>query len=270
MKVAFVLCLFALQSQSVVPVGASQSGLSDEQIRTVVAGFDRRVAHAFETQRGSPLVRAPKQPPLGPGRGNYVRAYSFSIVEFANRCFVLNEQLDQADAALIENAQYYLDNPATLADRDSFHWHAEMLLRFVEQYGAKGSKAPGRLSAGTEGKIMEVVWQYARQFSKVADADVETSHTWHIRESENHHLQIITTNWHFAKLAKDAAGYRDLRYNDGLTAAQHCAAWTDYLKAYCIERARKGLFIEAGADDYNCVGMKGIYNVFDFSGEPEL
>jgi hypothetical protein len=28
---------------------------------------------------------------------------------------------------LVENAQHYLDNPKDINDRDSFHWHAEMV-----------------------------------------------------------------------------------------------------------------------------------------------
>ena len=36
------------------------------------------------------------KPPLGPGRGNYVRGYSYSIVGFAARCLYLNEMLEEA------------------------------------------------------------------------------------------------------------------------------------------------------------------------------
>lgn len=50
--------------------------------------------------------RAEKKGPLGPGRGNYVRGYSYSMVGFAARCLYLNEMLDEANAALAENAQH--------------------------------------------------------------------------------------------------------------------------------------------------------------------
>jgi hypothetical protein len=87
----------------------------------VVAGFDKRVDAMFRAESGNPLVRAEKQPPLGPGRGNYVRAYSYSMMGFASRCLYLNEMLDEANAALAENARHYLDNPKDINDRDSFH-----------------------------------------------------------------------------------------------------------------------------------------------------
>ena len=76
-----------------------------------VSGFDQRVDTMFRAESGKPLVRANKKKPLGPGRGNYVRAYSYSMVGFAARCLYLHEMLDEANAGLAENAQHYLDNP---------------------------------------------------------------------------------------------------------------------------------------------------------------
>ena len=55
----------------------------------VVASFAARVDAMFRAESGNPLVRAKKQKPLGPGRGNYVRAYSYSIMAFAARCLYL-------------------------------------------------------------------------------------------------------------------------------------------------------------------------------------
>jgi hypothetical protein len=244
--------------------------MTDEELKRIRDGFDQRAREAFEAERGKPLVRAKKRPPLRPGRGNYVRHYSYSIVEFATRCFLLDEQIDEANAALLENAQHYLDSPKDIDDRDSFHWHSEMLCRLIELYGSKGSVAPGRLRPETEKHIMETLWRYASRHSRVADADVERSRTWHIYESENHHAQIFTTAWHFAKLAKESPEFRDRKYEDGFTAAEHHAAWTEYIKAYCTERAKKGLFVEVGSDGYNTVLLKGLYNVFDFAEDGEL
>lgn len=107
----------------------------------VVAGFEQRVDAMFRAESGKPLVRAKKQKPLDPGRGNYVRAYSYSMVGFAARCLYLNEMLEEANAALAENAQHYLDNPLDINDRDSFHWHAEIVMRLIEMYGTNGATA---------------------------------------------------------------------------------------------------------------------------------
>ncbi len=255
---------------AVVAAPLSVAGLTDEQIARIRDGFDARVKAAFEAQRGKPLVRAEKRPPLRAGAGNYVRHYSYSIVEFATRCFLLNEQIAEANAALIENAQHYLDNPNDLNDRDSFHWHSEMLCRLIDLFGAKGSRAAGRMTVETEARIMASLARFAARHSTLQGAEVAQSRTWHIHESENHHAQNITTFWHFSRLAKNSPNFCNMKYADGSTPAQQHAAWTAYLKAYCTERAKKGLFVEVGSENYNSVTLKGLHNVLDFTEDPEL
>ena len=248
----------------------SSAALTDEQIAKIRDGFEARVKTAFEAHRGKPLVRAEKRPPLRRGAGNYVRHYSYSIVEFATRCFLFNEQIAEANAALIENAQHYLDNPNDLNDRDSFHWHSEMLCRLVDFYGAKGSRAAGRMTVEAEARVMASLARFAARHATLKGAEVTQSRTWHIHESENHHAQNITTFWHFARLAKNSPAFSVMKYADGSTPAQQHAAWTAYLKAYCTERARRGLFIEVGSEGYNSVTLKGLHNVLDFAEDPEL
>lgn len=242
-------------------VESMETGKSPEEI---VTGFDERVDAMFRAESGQPLVRAKKQPPLDPGRGNYVRAYSYSMVGFAARCLYLGEMLDEANAALAENAQHYLDHPLDINDRDSFHWHAETVLRLIEMYGSRGTRHPGRITMETEDLALAPIWEYARKVSWLEKGDVESSKTWHIYLSENHHAMSFTVNWHFAKLARDHPDYRDRAFDDGATAAEHYRAWNDYFVAYCLERARKSPCIEMMCDGYNSTLIKGFYNFYDF------
>jgi len=235
---------------------------------TVVAGTTQRIDAVFRAESGKPLVRAEKMPPLGPGRGNYVRHYSYSMMAFAARCLYRGEMLGEANAALAENARHYLDEPKDINDRDSFHWHAETVMRLIEMYGTDGSKHAGRIPPETEELVLRPIFAYVRNYSTLEKADHKTSQTWHIYESENHHVMSFTVCWHFAKLAKDRPEYRDIQYN-GATAAQHYAAWNDYFVVYCRERARKGMFVEMMNGAYNSTLIKGIYNFYDF-GEPAV
>jgi len=241
----------------------------DANPQEVLSGFEKRVDAMFRAESERPLARAAKRQPLGPGRGNYVRHYSWSMVEFAARCLYLGEMLEEANAALVENARHYLDNPRDINDHDSFHWHADVVLRLVEIYGTGGRRAPGRVTPETEAVILEPVWIYARQYSKLSCAEHETSQTWHIYESENHHAMIFTLCWHFSGLARNRPEYRDRKYEDGATAAEHYRAWSEYFVVYCRERARKGMFIEMQNDMYNGFLIKGIYSFHDF-GEPPV
>jgi len=243
--------------------------MTDQALIKLREGFESRRNAIFEADRGEPLVRAPKQPPLGPGRSAYIRGYSYSIVEYVTRCFWLGEQIDAANDALIENALAYLDDPAIIHDRDSFHWHSDLLLRLIEMYGSNGSVERARMTREAETHCLDLCWEYCRPHSKLSEADADTSGTWDIYESENHHAQRFSTTWHYAKLAKDDADYRDRAYDDGGRPDDHYRAWTGYTIAYCLERARKGLFVEMHNEGYNSILFKGLYNCFDY-GDPRL
>jgi hypothetical protein len=243
---------------------ASTKDLADPD--EVVAGFDSRVDRMFKAESGKPLVRAEKKPPLAPGRGNFVRAYSYSMVAYAARCLYLNESLDQANAALVENAQHYLDHPKDVNDRDSFHWHASEVMRLLEMYGPNGTEAPGRLSQKTVDICLKPIFMYAEKLPP--RWKYKKSKTWHIYESENHHAMSFMTCWHFARIARNHPDYKDVKYG-GFTPAEHYEAWNKYFVAYCRERARKGMFIEMMSGKYNSTLIKGIYNFYDF-GEPEV
>ena len=173
-------------------------------------------------------------------------------------------------------ANYYLNEPRLIYDRDNFHWDSEMLLRLIEFYGHNGTKHPGLLWKKTEEKMMQALWLYCKQkpsysiYTSVPAADYKISNTWYIDQSKNHHSQSFTTLWHFAKLAKDDKSFRDSIYDDGRKAVNHYYDWNEYAKQYFTERAKKGMFIEMMAIGYNTVLLKGIFNMYDFAEDPKL
>lgn len=235
----------------------------------VISGFEKRRDEMFGAESGQPLVRADKQPPLSPGRGQFVRYYSWSLMAFASRCLYLNERVDEANAAIVENAQHYLDHPKDIHDRDSFHWHAESVMRLIEMYGRRGAHRPGRITEATERRALDAIWLYVKSCSTLHKADARRSRTWELYGSENHHAMDFVACWHFAKLAREFAEYQDQSYDDGHTAAEHHDAWNDYVVTYCLERARKGVCVEMMSDHYNWALIKGFYNFYDF-GNPRV
>ncbi|MFK7850552.1 MAG: hypothetical protein AB8D78_06195 [Akkermansiaceae bacterium] len=228
-----------------------------------LAGFEKRVDEMFRAQAGKPLHRAKKKPPLKKGRPPYIRAYSHSMMAFAARCLYLNEKIEEANAALVENAEAYLEDPESVSDRDSFHWHGEMVLRLLEFYGPKGSVSPGLITGETEKIILQPHWHYSRLCSKLERAEYKKSQTWHLYSTENHHTMDFTLHWHFAKYVKDHPDYKDRVYN-GAKAAEHYAAWNDYFLHYCLQRARYGICTEMRSDGYNATWAKGLVNFYDF------
>ena len=258
-----------MKSVGIILVVAGIFGQSTNAQNTPGSSFKQRVDEYFQSEAGKPLERAAKQPPLRKGSGNYTRAYSFSIVAFASRCFYLGEMLDEANAALVENARQYLDNPKDIIDRDSFHWHADIVMRLIDMYGPDGTAHPGRLKAGTVTICLEPISIYVKTSSKYNRPDHAETKTWAFHSTENHHAMDFTLQWHFSKLAKDRPEYKDLKLADGSTLAEYYRAWSNYIVTYCRERAKKGPCVEVMCVGYNSVLLKGFYNFRDF-GEPEV
>lgn len=231
--------------------------------------FKERAHSHFQAETGQPLNRAAKRPPLRKGSGNFTRAYSYSIVNFAARCFYLNEQIDEANAALVENAQHYLDHPLDIIDRDSFHWHADIVMRLISMYGKEGTARAGLLKPETEEICLKPIWIYVEKSSKYNQPDHAETKTWAFHSTENHHAMDLFVQWHFAKLARNRPEYGDFRVGNGMSLQRYYEEWNDYLVVYCRERAKKGVAIEIMCPGYNMVWLKGLYNAHDF-GEPRV
>jgi len=256
--------------KSNLPAGREWNSYDDSYLIKIRDSYDQRRAWAFEQLRSKPLVREAVIPPIFPDGSNFSRGYSYSLVDFAFKCFWLNEQIDAANDALLENANYYIGYPTAYKDKDSFYWAADELCRILDFFGSKGSIRAGLVTRETEDRIFLMMWQYSKMQSKVARAEYKISKTWYVEESENHHIQRFYAAWHFARFLKENSLYKDLRYDDGFTAAEHFAAWNDYIKQWIRERARKGLFIEMANDGYGLETLKGVYNFYDFADDPQL
>ena len=244
--------------------------MNDDKLADILNGFEHRRDQAMEMLRGTALQIAEKQPPLGPNRSLYTRAFSYSIIAFAFKSFWLNDQIKIANQALDEHNTYYLEHQKALKDRDSFYWPGDLICRLIEFFGENGSLARGRLAAETERNLKKLLWLFVKEDSRLDKADYKKSMTWHIWESENHHIQQFSFCWHISRLLCRDPAYRDRVYDDGHTPAQHCRAWTEYAIEWCRERARKGLFVEMANCGYGVHTLKGIYNFHDFTDNDQL
>ena len=223
---------------------------SDADLIKIKDGFEQRRALAFEQLRSKPLVRKEVRPPVFSDGSDFSREYSYSLIDFAFKCFWLNEQIDAANAALLENANYYIGYPAAYKDKDSFYWAADELCRILEFFGTKGTIRSGLVTRETEERIFLMMWQYSKMQSKMEKGEYRISKTWYVEESENHHIQRFYAAWHFARFLKDQPKFNGVKYEDGFTAAEHYNAWTAYIKQWILEGARKGLFVEMANNGY--------------------
>ena len=223
-----LLCLFASCSEN-QSSQKNQTQLPDSTLIAIRDGFDTRVAEMFDAQKEIPLS---KWKSFG---WNEAQRYSYPRIEYATVNFLYNQNIDSANIALVEYANYFINDPKKVLHRDNFHWHSEMALRLIEMFGQKGTQSPGLLKPETEDKILEAVWLYCKRQQKEdqkdvntkAEADTKESGTWYIYESENHHSQSFCTQWHFAKLTKDRPDFKNRKYDDGKNALEHYNEWTE-------------------------------------------
>ena len=234
-------------------------------------GASERFASAWETRRGEPYRESPVAPPVFNGHPRFSRTYSHTIITFALRVFH-NAEADKyalANAKIVENCRFYIENTDVRDDRDSFYWNIGELCRAVLHYGAKGDIAPGRLSPEAESVFREMAFDYCHDISKLDDADSDGVKTWRVYESENHHVQRASALWqlmHVLLKADPAYGARKLA--DGGTLRVHYAAWEDFFCTWMRERAKRSMFIEVQSRGYGIHTIKNIYPLYDFSDRP--
>jgi hypothetical protein len=241
----------------------------DGAIASMRATIKKQRHEFFAVHSGKPLVRGAIKKNWK-NRGDFTRHYGQSIVMFALRACMLNEQLEEANAALREMCQYHLDRPKTFFEIHSFPSSCRGLARLYYFFGPRGSMAANRLTGETCDVLERTMWEWLNNKSNLEEADVERSRTWWIEHSENHHANHFTTCWLFSGILRGAPAYRDKRFNDRRTPTDHYRIWTTYLKEYLRQRARKGMFIEIDSPSYATVVINTMYDCYDFSDDPVL
>ena len=252
-------------------LAASAAGADSTGRTRSCASADDRFAAAWESRRGQPLREMPVAPPVFNGHPRFARPYSLAIIHFALRVFHNAESnfYARANAKIVENCRFYIENTDVRDDRDSFYWNVGELCRAVLHYGAKGDIAPGRLSSDAEAAFREMAFGYCHDMSRLADAACDGTKTWRVYESENHHVQRASALWqlmHVLLKENPACGARVL--GDGGTLRAHYAAWEDFFCAWMRERAKRSMFIEVQSRGYGIHTIKNIYPLHDFSENP--
>ncbi len=245
--------------------------LSDVVLTNLKNSYATRRDAGLEALRSAALVVAPLDYTYQTSTGCPLsREFSYSLTNFAFKSLWLNANVDKANAALVQNADFYLANPTYLRDRDSFYWSADEWLRLLELFGRSGTKTAGLITPATETKLYDLMLLYLNTYKPYAYPEYVNSNTWDVDGSENHHAMQFCTFWHFSKLLMNHPDYAARLTNEGVTPAQIYAVTTPYIKRWIVERAKKGLFVEMANDDYNSETLKGFYNLYDFSPDAEL
>lgn len=271
MKRFIIHALIALALYPLAPVVAvdTASGLTDAAIQQVRSECEKRCDAFFQKQAGKPLVKAAIQTDWK-NRGDFTRHYNQSILLFSSRTLYLNEQVEEANKALREMCQYHLDRPQTLLEIHSFQDVPRELVGLCRLYGPAGSRMKGLISDETYQVILKTLWAWASVKSEVSDAEVQESQTWTTKSSENHHANWFSSCWASTMFLAGVPEYRDRKFADGHTAAEHYDAWTAYLREYYRQRGCKGMTVEIDSPSYASATLSAAYTVYDLAADPVL
>jgi hypothetical protein len=133
-----------------------KDGLADTALAQVRAECEKRCDAFFRKQSGKAFTPAPIKKDWN-HRGDFTRYYNQSILLFAARALYLNEQVNEANAALREMCQYHLDRPQTLLEIHSFQNVPSELVSLCLFYGPEGSRKKGLISAETYQVILKTL-----------------------------------------------------------------------------------------------------------------
>jgi len=235
---------------------------------------DQRIRECIALWEGTPLVKEPIWPTPWPeeGRPDLARDYSASILYFAMRVYLNGEEnfYDEACDALYENAHYYRTHLNVRNDRDSYYWALGEQVRLIWHYGRYGDRVPGLLRADAEMEMLAMMSEYSRDLYKKDTYDWQTTNTWRIHESENHHMQQVTTFWMQAVLLDKYPEFRNVEYADGGTGKDAIPGMEEYILHWIQERAVKSLFVEIASACYTSPMLKNVYAFYDLGSNALL
>jgi hypothetical protein len=188
-----------------------------------------------------------------------------------------NEKTDEANALLQTNANAYLENfktvegtvltPEKLAKHSPWtYFGLSDYVRILCLFRADSTHYPGRLSPQTEAAMKEALWYWAKNGSRVKDADLDNLMV--LMGTENHDLNLRPNYYLVASVLKDDSAYRDRLLDDGQTFEAHYAAYNQFFQKWATWRARYGLWVEIGSDKYQKYSYPALFNLAELSPDP--
>ena len=189
-----------------------------------------------------------------------------------------NEKAELANQRLFERAQAYIDAHQAEAANNSFvpekkedlspwaYFAITDYVRILGLFHADSPHFPGRLQPETEAAMKEALWWLVKSKSRVIDASLDNLLVLH--GTENHDLTLRPNYYLVAGLFKDDPAFKDRRYDDGHTAAEHYAAYNRFFQEWPVQRIKSGLWFEVGSDTYQKYSWPALFNLHDLSPDP--
>jgi hypothetical protein len=187
-----------------------------------------------------------------------------------------NEKVDQANELLRRRASEYLaavkaseTEPEMTPEKSTRPWGYFAITDYVRilcLFRADSPHFPGRLKPETEQAMKEALWLWVKAESKVAGA--APGELFVTLGTENHDLTRRPNHYLISEVLKEDPDFRNRKYDDGHTAAEHAAAYQEFYRAWPGMRAASGLWIELGSNTYQKYSWPALFNLHELSPDP--
>lgn len=190
----------------------------------------------------------------------------------------LNEKTELANQRLFERARIYNEaqrvqtvdegfRPENSGDLSPWAYFALTdYVRILSLFHAQSPHFPGRLQPETAAAMKEALWWLVKSRSKVVDTSIDNLLV--LYGTENHDLTLRPNYYLIAGLLKDDPAFKDRRYDDGQTAAEHFAAYNRFYQEWAQQRVKSGLWVEIGSDSYQKYTWPALFNLHELSPDP--
>ena len=151
----------------------------------------------------------------------------------------LNEKVDLANIRLLKRAQDYIAlnradvetskfNPEGAKETPWAYFALNDYVRILYLFHSQSSHFSGRLKPETEAAMKEALWWWVKADSKLARTSPD--HLRVLLGTENHDLIRRPNHYLVASLLMNDPAFRDRRFDDGHTAAEHAAAYQRFFR----------------------------------------
>jgi hypothetical protein len=235
-----------------------------------LAGFPERRDRALAVALQRPFPREPKDNPADRvSRTPEWRRWAIPRVQKALIDLYQGRDAAAASALIRETAETLRKSPARFqAGPSALYWEGLLFAQVHALFGTGGSRRPGALAPEAERAMADLFWEWCDVISRVDQADPRR--VWEHVGTENHVAMRVATLWSGTRMLAADPRYRERQLADGVTPAEHHAAWTVFAKAWIREKAQRGLLVEIAAPGYSADTLQCVYHFRDFATDPEL
>ena len=180
------------------------------------------------------------------------------VINWSICCFVIDKDIDQANKVLGElfrGKEHYFTQPAA---RVPLYWELTKLVRMCTDLNISD-----KVAYNNKQLIKAILYDFSKEIYIDDLADTSPEKVLRVYKSENHDMIHKGLNLLAAQVLKNDSKWRDIKYSDGRTPAEHYGSWKLHLMESFRQKAMQGLTSEFACPVYAGAYLQPIFLIYD-------